>query len=231
MDIRGFQKLSLIDYPEKISAIIFTSGCTLRCPFCYNPELVSADPRLPVFSEQEVLEFLKKRKGKLEALVITGGEPTVQTDLPEFISRVKNIGYVVKVDTNGSNPEMLKKLIKKKLVDYVAMDIKTTWKRYKELEPQVSLDKIKESIYILKDLESKPLYEFRTTVVPKLVNKQTIEMIGRTLQGARKYVLQQYRPQKTLERNFDKTVYPTNKLELFKKIVQKYVKKVEVRGV
>lgn len=231
MDIRGFQKFSLIDYPGRISAIIFTSGCTLRCPFCYNPELVLGDPRLPFFKESEILEFLKKRKGKLEALVITGGEPTLQPDLPKFISRVKKIGYAVKLDTNGSNPEMLEKLIKEKLIDYVACDLKTTWKKYKELKPGVNLDKIKESVYMLKDLEAKPLYEFRTTVVPRLVNKRTIEMIGRTLQGAKKYVLQQYRPQKTLEKNFDKTVYPLKKLRAFQKIAQKYVKEVEIRGI
>jgi len=231
MKICGFQKFSLIDYPGKISAIIFTPGCTMRCPFCYNPELVNNDPSLPEFSEEKVLSFLEKRKGKLEALTITGGEPTLQPGLGRFIEKVSSLGYAVKLDTNGSNPALLKKLIDKKLLDFVAMDIKTTWKKYKELKPKVDLDQIKESIYFLKDARRDLDTEFRTTVVPRLSNAKIIEMIGRTLQGAKKYALQQYRPEKTLQKDFDSTVYPEEKLRVFQKIAKKYVKKVEIRGI
>lgn len=225
------QKFSLLDYPGEVSAIVFTPGCTMRCPFCYNPELVLGDPKLPSFPEENVLNFLAKRKGKLRALVITGGEPTLQPDLPAFVCKVKALGYLVKLDTNGSSPEVLKELIKKKLLDYVAMDLKTTWSRYKKLKPRVNLDNVRESVYLLKETENPPLCEFRTTVVPKLVDQETITMIARTLQGARKYVLQQYRPAKTLQPDFDQKVYPEEKLRAFQRIAEKYVREVEVRGI
>lgn len=231
MKIRGFQKFSLIDYPDKISAIIFTPGCTMRCPFCYNPELVWNDPKLPDFKEKEVLAFLQKRKGKLEALTITGGEPTLQPDLTRFVRAVKNLGYAVKLDTNGSNPALLRKLIEQKLLDFVAMDIKTTWKNYQQLKPKVDLGKVKESTYLLKDSDRDLATEFRTTVVPRLIDAKVIEMIGRTLQGAKRYALQQYRPEKTLQKDFDSTVYPEEKLRAFQKIAEKYVEEVEVRGI
>ncbi len=233
MQIRGFQKFSLIDYPEKIAAIIFTPGCTLRCPFCYNPELVVNDPDLPRFPAQEILDFLKKRKGKLEALVITGGEPTLQPDLPEFISRVKKMGYAVKLDTNGTNPEMLGELLDQKLLDYVAMDLKTDWSGYAKLQPQVSVERIKTSVsLILSECEARGVgYEFRTTAVPRLVNAATIRAIGKTIRGAARYALQQYRPQKTLKPNYCPQAYPQSELENFQRIAQTYVSKVELRGI
>lgn len=233
MRIRGFQKFSLIDYPEKIAAIIFTPGCTLRCPFCYNPELVRNDPALPRFKVREILDFLQKRKGKLEALVITGGEPTLQQDLPDFVARVKKMGYAVKLDTNGTHPEMLNALLQKKLVDYVAMDFKTDWFHYAKLKPQVPVERIKASVsLLLSECGAKGVgYEFRTTVVPILVNAETIRRIGENIRGAALYALQQYRPQKTLVSDYCPQAYPQSELENFQRIAQIYVSKVELRGI
>lgn len=232
MQIRGFQKFSLLDYPGKIAAIVFTPGCTFRCPFCYNQELVLNDPSLPVFRERDILDFLKKRRGRLEGLVITGGEPTLQGDLPDFIKKVRKLGYSIKLDTNGSNPEILRRLLSANLLDYVAMDIKTSWEKYQKLSPKVNLERIKESVDLLKKAgkENNLNYEFRTTVVPQLVNTAVIKKIGKVIRGAPKYALQQYLPAKTLDPKFSKKVYPENKLFLFKKIAEEYVKEVEMRG-
>ncbi|MFA4880569.1 MAG: anaerobic ribonucleoside-triphosphate reductase activating protein [Candidatus Doudnabacteria bacterium] len=233
MQIRGFQKFSLLDYPGKIAAIIFTSGCTLRCAFCYNPELVREDSSLPVFTETEVLKFLGKRKGKLEALVITGGEPTLQADLPRFISRVKDLGYLIKLDTNGSDPVMLKKLIQEKFVDYAAMDLKTSWQDYPKVQPAVELARIKESAAFL--LRAKKPdgfhYEFRTTLFPPLVRKDNLEEMVKVIAGAEKYALQQYQPLKTLAPDPERKVYRESVIRNFQKIAEKYVKKVEIRGI
>lgn len=241
MQIRGFQKFSLLDYPGKIAAIIFTSGCTLRCPFCYNPELVREDPCLPVFTETEVLKFLGKRKGKLEALVITGGEPTLQADLPRFISRVKDLGYLVKLDTNGSNPVMLKKLIQEKFVDYAAMDLKTSWQDYPKVQSAVELApyrkvavlaRIKESAAFL--LRAKKPdgfhYEFRTTLFPPLVRKDNLEEMVKVIAGAEKYALQQYQPVETLAPDPERKVYRESVICGFQKVAERYVKRVEIRG-
>ncbi|MDP2918583.1 MAG: anaerobic ribonucleoside-triphosphate reductase activating protein [bacterium] len=234
MEIRGFQKFSLLDYPGKIAAIIFTPGCTLRCPFCYNPELVNNDLALPRYAPEKILDFLKERKGKLEGLVITGGEPTMQNDLPDFLSCVKKLGYFVKLDTNGSYPAMLALLVKKRLVDYAAMDIKTAWENYPRLAPNVEIAKIKRSADFLKTVGTEHCsvftYEFRTTVAPDFVDARIMEKIGKVICGAPLYALQQYRPQKTLQKNSGRKVYPEKVLLNLKKIAEKYAKKVEIRG-
>lgn len=233
MQIKGFQKFSLLDYPEKICAIVFTPGCTLRCPFCYNPELVANDPGLRVFAEKEILAFLAQRRGKLEGLVITGGEPTLQRDFPNFILAVKALGYLVKVDTNGTQPVMLRRLIAERLVDYIAMDIKTDLKRYPLLKPSVPLARIYQSAKLLSEEAAQQgiAYEFRTTVVPKIVDRKAIENIGKRIQGAERYALQQYRPEKTLQKDYCSRVYSDQELKSLKKIAQRYVKKVELRGI
>jgi len=233
MLIRGFQKFSLLDYPGKICAIIFTSGCTLRCPFCYNSELVQEEKNLPIFSVKEILNFLKKRRKKLEGLVVTGGEPTMQADLPKFLAAVKKLNYVVKLDTNGSNPAMLAQLVKQKLVDYAAMDIKTSWENYFRLSPNVEIAKIKASVDFLKKTGAagKFHYEFRTTVAPDFVDARIMAQIGKIIQGAPFYALQQYWPEKTLREDLTKKVYSQKELLSFKKIAEKYARKVEVRGV
>ena len=130
MNIAGWQKVSLIDYPEKICSILFTQGCNFRCPYCHNPELVEPALFREPLSEKEIFAFLEKRKGKIDAVSITGGEPTIQPDLVEFILPMKDIGYLIKLDTNGSRPDVLGKLISEKLLDYIAMDVKAPLNRY-----------------------------------------------------------------------------------------------------
>lgn len=162
MRIGGFQKFSLIDFPQKTSAIIFTQGCNFRCEYCHNPELVYHNLfKIPIPAEQIFL-FLETRKDQLDAVVITGGEPTCQEDLEDFIYRIKSIGYLVKLDTNGSNPQILKCIIDKKLVDFVAMDIKAPFDKYSYLTcVPVDIEKIRTSIEIIKNSQIK--FEFRTT--------------------------------------------------------------------
>jgi len=210
MKIIGLQRTSLIDYPEKITAVVFTGGCNFRCHFCYNPELVLPEllkDHTPI-SEKDFFDFLKKREGLLEGVVIGGGEPTLQEDLPEFCSRIKKLGFLVKLDTNGSNPDMLLRLIEEKLLDYVAMDIKAPKEKYMEvigLEGTSSfylLEKIQQSIDILK--EGNIEYEFRTTVVPYLLDKKDIIKIANWIAPAKRYYLQNFKREKTINPRFTK---------------------------
>ena len=172
MIIGGLQKFTLIDFPGRISATVFLSGCNFRCPWCYSKELVMPQEikKHPKISEKDFFDFLKLRKGTLEGIVVCGGEPTINNDLPEFIKKIKKLGYAVKLDTNGSNPRMLENLLDKKLVDYVAMDIKAPKEKYEKLAgKKVSVKNIDESISALLALslrnnrEDKIGYEFRTT--------------------------------------------------------------------
>lgn len=193
----GWQKFSTIDYPGKISAIVFTQGCPFRCAFCHNPELVEPDKFLEPVSEKEIMDFLAKRAKQLEALVITGGEPTLQKDLLRFISEVKEMGYLIKLDTNGNHPEVLNKVLKSGRVDYLAMDIKSPLSKYREVAGQrVRPESIRQSIDLV--IGSGLPYEFRTTVVKEQLSKEDLLLIGQEINGAKKYVLQKFNPQKTL---------------------------------
>lgn len=209
MIIGGLQKFSLLDYPGHLAAIIFTQGCNFRCHFCYNPMLVRPPDELSYASAPTVKEsgaeakdhrqslsdlfvFLAARVGKLEGVVITGGEPTIQPDLPDFIGRIRELGYKVKLDTNGTNPEMLLRMIEDKLVDYLAMDIKAAPARYSEVVGvRVDLEKVKKSVKII--MRSGLPYEFRTTLVPGLINKKDLEDMGELIRGARKWYLQHFK--------------------------------------
>ena len=185
----GLIKSSLIDYPGKISAIVFTQGCNFRCSFCHNPELLkfhSTD-----FDAEEILKFLSTRKGKLDAVVITGGEPTLQKGLKEFIQEVKEMNFLVKLDTNGSHPVLLQNLIDENLLDYVAMDIKAPLDKYDFITcVNVDKEKIQKSIDIL--LKNDVDYEFRTTVVKELLTFEDFEKIADLINGAKKYYLQKF---------------------------------------
>jgi len=194
MLIGGIQKMTLIDYPAKVAAIIFTIGCNFRCRFCYNTRLV--EPKLfkenEIISEKTIFDFLKTRIGKLDAIVITGGEPTLQKDLAVFIRKIKKMGFLVKLDTNGTNPDSLKKLLAEKLLDYVAMDIKNELNRedyQKVVQEDIDIEKIKGSIKIL--MNSNIDYEFRTTVAPG-ITKENILNIAKYIKGAKKYYLQEF---------------------------------------
>ena len=191
MKICGFNKTTLLDYPGCVAATIFLGGCNFRCPFCHNGDLVLKSGQMTGYEEKEVLAFLKKRRNVLEGVCITGGEPTLHAELPEFISKIKELGYLVKLDTNGSNPEMLKSLVKEKLIDYVAMDVKAPLAKYEKVcGVAVDVEKIKQSVEFLKQGEIP--YEFRTTVVKELHTGEDILEIGRYLRGASKYFLQSY---------------------------------------
>lgn len=227
MRIGGLTKCSLIDYPGKISAIVFTIGCNFHCPYCHNPELV--DETADEIPESEVLEFLARRKNLLDAVTITGGEPTLHEDLPDFIRKVKALGYLVKIDSNGTNPEMLRELINEKLVDYIAMDIKSPIERYSgTVGRPVNTDAIKESIELLKT--SGVGYEFRTTVVETLFSKDDLAAIGNLIRGADTYYLQKFIPTKTLSPAFmEKMTYSDEEFERMRSTMEQYVKTCSVR--
>lgn len=201
MKIGYLQKTSLIDYPGKICSTVFTQGCNFRCPYCHNPELV--DPAL--FGEslpsEEILSFLSLRKGKIDAVTVTGGEPTIHTDLPRFIRSMKDLGYLIKIDTNGSNPGMLRQIVSEGLADFIAMDIKSPLGRYPDVAGVVCDARTVESS-IQTVMASGAAYEFRTTIVDGLLSPGDIIEIGRTIQGASRYVLQKFAPSKHLDNEY-----------------------------
>lgn len=196
--IKGFQKLSLIDYPDKLCATIFVGNCNFRCGYCYNKDLVLHADQLSTISENWVLDFLESRKTFLDGLCIGGGEPTLHDDLPNFLIQVKKLGYAIKLDTNGSNPTMLQQLIRRHLIDYCAMDIKAPLQKYSQVTSvPVNIASIKRSITILKkgDID----YEFRTTVTPEILTLEDITELVSDLQTAKRYVIQQFVPGHTLD--------------------------------
>lgn len=209
MKIGGLQRISLIDYPGRICAIIFTQGCNLRCPYCHNPELVDPQRCGPLFSEEEVLAFLEKRKGRLDAVSITGGEPTLQPDLERFLQTLKGFGYLIKMDTNGSNPEVIEDLIQKRIVDFWAMDVKGPLDKYRQISG-VAVDpgKIQKSISLI--MAAGTEHEFRTTVVRSLLDRDDLVRVAKLIKGAKSYVLQGFVPVKTLNDDFlnEKTFSP-----------------------
>jgi len=231
MLIGGLQKLTLIDYPGHIAATVFTVGCNFRCPFCHNPELVergawSVEHKL----EKDFFDFLGERRGKLEGVCITGGEPTIQPDLEEFIRKIKDLGYKVKLDTNGARPDVLRRLYAKKLLDFVAMDIKSDLENYeKTANSKIDTERIKLSVDLIRN--SGVDYEFRTTAVPGLHKEEDFIKIGKWLEGSKKYVLQTFEDKgKILDPNLKKKT-KGKKLDLEKIAgkIKKYFGKVEIR--
>ena len=200
MIIGGFQKVSLIDYPGKISSIIFTQGCNFSCVYCHNKELININNSTEnTYKEKEIIEFLKQRTKKIDAVVITGGEPTLQKDLIPFMKQIKELGFLVKLDSNGTNPDVLKEAINSKLVDYIAMDIKAPLEKYSSItKTNVDIEKIKESINLIKN--SGIQHEFRTTVLKSLLTEQDILSINSLTSGANLFTLQKYVPSKDLEK-------------------------------
>jgi pyruvate formate lyase activating enzyme len=192
MRIGGIQKLTLLDYPGKVACTVFLSGCDLRCPYCHNPGLVLPERSCaPGISEAEVVSFLEKRKGMLDGVCITGGEPTLQPELPELLKRLRGLDLAIKLDTNGTNPGMLKELLRSGVLDYVAMDIKNSPRRYAETCGGADiLSKVRESAELL--LGSPTDYEFRTTVCRPLHSEKEMAEIGLWLKGAKRYFLQPF---------------------------------------
>jgi len=229
MNIGGLQKLTLVDYPNKIAATVFLTGCNFKCGFCHNPSLVNFEKDEGQISETNFFNFLKTKQGLIDGICITGGEPTINANLPEFIKKIRNLNFSIKLDTNGNNPKMLEELIENKLLNFVAMDIKTSPEKYERaINTKINIENIKKSVEMIK--KSGIDYEFRTTVVPGIVDKEDIEKIGKWLKGAKKYVLQQFRNQKVLNKEFEKVVpYWDDTLKEFKKTLEKYIDKVELR--
>lgn len=192
MKINGFQKLTLLDFPEKVACIVFTAGCNFRCPFCHNASLVTHIDNSNQINEEEILEYLKKRKGIIEGVCITGGEPLLQPDLEDFVIKVKDLGLAVKLDTNGSSPEKLISLVEKGLLDYVAMDIKNSKEKYSLTAgvETLNIENIEKSVEFL--LQNHIPYEFRTTLVKDLHTPQDIVSIATWISGSKKYFLQNF---------------------------------------
>jgi pyruvate formate lyase activating enzyme len=231
MLIGGLQPVTLLDYPNKLSAIVFTAGCNMRCPFCYNPNLVLPEliTKDKLYKEKEVIDFLKKRKKYLEGLVITGGEPTLQEDLPDFLKKMKEIGYQVKLDTNGINFKILKNIVKDGLIDYLAMDIKGPFDSYDKFCGIKGFKDIEKSIDLI--ISSGLPYEFRSTLVRGLHELGDMELMAKMIAGAKLYYLQNYRREdKQVSDSFIGAGFSRTDLKEFKEIARRYVEKCIVRA-
>ena len=230
LNIAGFEKISLIDFPGKLSAIVFTYGCNLRCEYCHNPELVVEPLKKELLlDEEKILKYLESRSGKLDAVVITGGEPLLYyKDLRSFIKKIKKLGYLVKLDTNGLLPERLQSLIKSGLIDYISMDIKYSAEGYEQYTGADTLSKIKQSIKLIMD--SGLEHEFRTTYVKGIHNTDSSKGIGELINGANLYFIQNFRPGKTINGSLSaQNSFTEKELRKLKKNVKPYVKNVEIR--
>jgi pyruvate formate lyase activating enzyme len=230
MIIGGFQRFSLIDYPGRICAIVFTQGCNFRCPYCHNPELVATKTSENQTVEQdEILSFLEARRGKLDAVTITGGEPLLQSDIGNFLSSVKSLGYLVKLDTNGSFPSHLERVLKTGAVDYIAMDVKAPVEKYeKVVRSKIDTERILRSINLI--MNSGVDYEFRTTVVRSLLEKDDFAEIGTMIQGSPLYVLQKFVPSKVLDESFlDADTYSDEELESIRDQMNRHVQRCLIR--
>ena len=230
MNIIGFEKLTLVDYPEKVAAILFTGCCNMRCPYCHNGELVLHPDLFPPFSDEEIFSYLKKRKGILDAVVISGGEPTLQRDLKQYIARIKDMDLLVKLDTNGTDPSILRDLVSSSLVDYVAMDVKNSLDSYgltcgiKDYDTS----KVEESIAFLK--EGNVDYEFRTTVTRETHSEKNFISLASLLSGAKAYYLQNFVPnENTIEKGF--TPMAWDELQNYIGILKKTIENVQVRNI
>jgi pyruvate formate lyase activating enzyme len=220
--------MTLLDYPGKVAATVFLGGCDFRCPYCHNFELV-LDPPAPIMSEEEFFSFLEKRRGILDGIAVTGGEPCLRPDLGAFLRKIKDKGYLVKLDTNGNHPDLLEDLIRSQVVDYVAMDIKNCLHKYGQTIGVAAFDTahVERSIRLL--MEGKIDYEFRTTVVKQLHKDEDFEAIGEMIGGAKAYFLQQYVERDTVP---DKNLIAPDEEDMnrFLEIVQKRVPNARIRG-
>ncbi|MBW2990301.1 anaerobic ribonucleoside-triphosphate reductase activating protein [Candidatus Woesearchaeota archaeon] len=230
MLIKGFQATSLADYPGEIASIVFVAECDFRCPYCYNKLLVLNSPDLIELDEKKILEKISERRKLIDGVVISGGEPVLQKGLPEFAGKIKELELKVKVDTNGTNPDMIQELIDKGLADFIAMDIKGPLDKYNEIAMvKVNKSAIKKSTEII--MQGKTDYEFRTTALPDLLTKKDFLEIGKWLKGAKKYCIQQFKkmPDMIDESFAGKKTYSKEELEEIRKELEPYFERIEVR--
>lgn len=240
MKIQGLQKMTLLDYPEHVAATVFLGGCDFRCPFCHNYELVEGTslplrtefqaPTPPAMDEEEFFKFLAGRKGLLDGVAITGGEPCLRRELPEFAARIKEMGFLVKLDTNGNNPDVLETMMNQRLVDYVAMDIKNSKEKYAETVglAALDLDPIMKSIGLI--MNGGIPYEFRTTVMLEFHDDESIEGIGKLINGAAKHFLQPF-VDRDMVPDHSLTAPPQDVLERFRDILVNHVEFCGIRGI
>jgi pyruvate formate lyase activating enzyme len=234
INIKGVQKTSLIDYPEKICSVVFLSRCNFRCPFCHNPELVFDEKGVPDVPTEEFLEFLEEHKKWIDGVCITGGEPTLHTGLIDFMKHIKSRGLLVKLDTNGTNPDIIRHAITEGCVDYVAMDIKNSLEKYDETtHSKVNKDNIQKSIKLLIDSGNKGTikYEFRSTIIPNIHSEKDLKNMAELITGAKKFCLQQFHTRDRLvdETFREKSAYLLKDLENFKNLFTNYVSEVYIR--
>ncbi|MFA5503021.1 MAG: anaerobic ribonucleoside-triphosphate reductase activating protein [Bacilli bacterium] len=225
----GLEKLSLVDYDNKVSCILFKQGCNFRCPFCHNSSLVTRLKENTEIPFEEILAYLRKRKGVLDAVVISGGEPTLDLGLKDEIKKIKEIGYLIKLDTNGTHPEVIKDLLENNLLDYIAMDIKNSFEKYPSTigVDNYEKEKILQSIDLI--INSKIDYEFRTTLIEEFHSLEDMNKIGEIIKGAKKFYLQKFIDHETNIEQGLRSVTKENAL-IYKSVLSKYVESVELRG-
>lgn len=232
MLVAGLQKLTLLDYPDKVAALIFTQGCNFACGYCHNADMIPlclTRGYSPELEPDNILSFLSRRKGLLDGVVISGGEPTMQKDLSEYMKKIKDMGFLIKLDSNGSHPDTLRSLVKEGLVDYFAMDIKYPLEKYLQYMPNIDPEKIKESVGFI--MQSGVDYEFRSTILPAHHKRHDVQEMGEIIFGAKKWYLQNFRPGKTLSPRLSQArSFTPQELERLQNIAQKYAKVVGVRS-
>ena len=229
MNINGLQKMTLLDYPGKVACTVFLAGCDMRCPFCHNAELLDASAPV-LMQEDELLAFLKKRQGLLDGVAFTGGEPLLRKELPELLKKIRELGFLIKLDTNGNHPERLKQILDETLADYVAMDIKNSPERYAETAglKDPGTGRISESIEML--MTSSTDYEFRTTCIRQFHDADSIKSIAEWINGAKNYYLQNFTDRETVP-FAGLEGFTREELESFAEIAGPYVKNVGIRGI
>lgn len=226
----GLQKLTLLDYPEKVACTVFCSGCNFRCPFCHNPALATGNESILDYSFSDIISFLESRNKKLDGICITGGEPLLYEETIELAERAKFMGFLVKIDTNGSNPERLRTVIEKRIADYIAMDIKNAPVKYEMTSGSKMLEQVKESVSYL--LQDKVDYEFRTTVTGNLHTAADFEKIGKWIAGAKRYFLQKFVDSGSiLNGNSEDFEVSLEKMKEYKNIVRNDIPSVMLRGI
>jgi pyruvate formate lyase activating enzyme len=223
MKFSGIQRTSLIDYPDNVSTVLFTAGCNLRCPYCHNWRIVIGDIE-PQISDEEVVADLELRKKYIDHVVVSGGEPTLQGDLPRFLSQLMNLGFKLKLDSNGLLPEMLQECLP--YLDFVALDVKTSFERYSGLGAGKP-DGLVRSIDLLRS--GVVNYEFRCTVAPGFVDEDAVRKMGEMVRGAKTFVFQQYRPEDILDSAFTKSTYSREEIGHFADLMREYVVEVKTR--